>query len=455
MTDLLTHVEASIRSRKLLTRGASVLVAVSGGVDSMVLLHVLHALTAKNGWKISVAHFNHQLRGRSSDADERFVRKTATALGLKYFWGLGAVRTIAKARGESIEMTARTLRHDFLASIARQIKCRIIVLAHHADDQVELFFLRLLRGASGEGLAGMKWINASPSNESIRLIRPLLDLAKADLVQFARQRKISFREDASNLSLDIRRNRIRHKLLPLLRRQFQPALDRTILRVMELIGAEAKFAIQAAQTWQSKRASFSTVAVALQRRILQRQLLEHGIAADFDLVESLRMDANKPKTVGSNRFALRDARGRVTVGVGDVLSDTFNRDECQVHLKGRAGQVRLGDLCIDWRISAQSGARLSKLRKDFETFDADKIGAQIVLRYWRPGDRFQPIGMAKSVKLQDWFVNRKIRRPQRHGLVVAVTSDGEIFWIEGQRISEKFKLTPATRRRFIWRWRRG
>ena len=162
MTDLLQRVERNIQNRQLFKRGGKILVAVSGGLDSMVLLHTLYKITSRYKWKIAVAHFNHQLRGRASDADEQLVRKTAVVLELPFIAGRADVRRFARTSKLSLEMAARELRHEFLARVARERKISAIALAHHADDQVELFFLRLLRGAGGEGLAGMKWHSPSP-----------------------------------------------------------------------------------------------------------------------------------------------------------------------------------------------------------------------------------------------------------------------------------------------------
>ncbi|MCU0783459.1 MAG: tRNA lysidine(34) synthetase TilS, partial [Verrucomicrobia bacterium] len=217
MTNLLDQIEQSIRARKLLSRGERVLVAVSGGLDSVALLHLLHELAVKNRWKLTLAHLNHQLRGRDSNADERFVRAMSARLKLPCVAERANVRAHAQEHGLSIEMAARHLRHEFLARTARRLKIRKVALAHHADDQVELFFLRWLRGAGGEGLAGMKWHSPSPANSAIQLVRPLLNVSKADLKQFARKYRVRFREDASNTSLDFQRNRIRHELLPWLR----------------------------------------------------------------------------------------------------------------------------------------------------------------------------------------------------------------------------------------------
>src|SRR5207253_8578790 len=217
--------------------------------DSIVLVRVLKELASKYDWKLAVAHLNHQLRGQASNADERLVRRTARELGLRVLVKRGDVRKFAKQNRVSIEMAARKLRHDFLARTARKRKIPVIALAHHADDQLELFFLRLLRGAGGEGMAGMKWKNRSPSDPAIELIRPLLDLSKSELCDYAEEKRIHFREDQTNQYLDFRRNRIRNELLPLLRRSYQPALHKTVLRTMEIIRADTDFVNQTAMHW--------------------------------------------------------------------------------------------------------------------------------------------------------------------------------------------------------------
>jgi len=240
VSELLERVERAVTERRLFARGQKILAAVSGGTDSMVLLRILHLLAPEHHWRILVAHFNHRLRGRASGADERLVRRTAARLGLEYVAGGADVKQAATRSGLSLEMAARKLRHEFLAQTARRHRVAVLALAHHADDQVELFFLRLLRGTGGEGLAGMKWRSRSPADQSIFLVRPLLDCTKAELLAFARAGKVTYRDDASNASVDILRNRVRHQLLPLLRKQYQPGVDKLVLRLMELVGAESE-----------------------------------------------------------------------------------------------------------------------------------------------------------------------------------------------------------------------
>lgn len=447
---LLAHVEKTVRERKLFRRGERILVAVSGGVDSMVLLHLLHQFAALSGWKLSVVHFNHQLRGRASDADEQFVSRTATALGLPFHAGRGDVKGLVKQRGISMEMAARELRHKFLAQTARRLKCPVVALAHHADDQVELFFLRLLRGAGGEGLAGMKWISPSPISKHVRLVRPLLNLTKTKLADFARENKIQFREDASNSSQDMFRNRVRHELLPLLRQNFQPALERTVLRLMEVVGAESEVAVVAAKAWLAKSrgaAAWHKLPVAVQRRVLQLQLRRLRISPDFDLIESLRLQPERAVSINPQRLVVSDSCGRVKWA---AAARSFNLEERKLNLK-RQTTVLFGGLDLSWDF--KQGRRIPPRKfSACEYFDADKVGSEITLRHWQPGDRFQPIGMKLAVKLQDWFTNQKIPAARRRELVVATTRKGDIFWIEGLRIGEQFKLTAGTRKTLMWRW---
>ncbi len=454
MSHLQEHVEQSIRDRKLFLRGERILVAVSGGLDSMVLLRLLCALAARNHWKLFVAHFNHELRGRSSEADARLVGKTAATLDLPFSVGAGPVRALALERAESIEMVARELRHKFFARTATRLGIRSVALAHHADDQVELFFLRLLRGAGGEGIAGMKWQSPSPANARLQLVRPLLDVSRADLEQFARQNRIRFREDASNASRDFLRNRIRHELLPWLRGRFQPALNQTVLRLMKIVGAEAQFVEAAAQAWlRRRRPGFDHLATPVARRVLQLQLQRHKIMADFTLIESLRLSPDKPIALSPAATVARDPAGRVSVS--PIWSAEFKRSRRAVALKGQAGQGSFGGLRFRWRTVNRRGPLRPPAGRGTEVFDADRIGGRMVLRHWQAGDRFQPIGLRNDVKLQDWFTNRKIPRERRHRLVIATTKGGEVVWVEDQRIGEQFKLTAGTKRRLVWRWERG
>ena len=312
------QVENAIVRRRLVLPRQRVVVAVSGGVDSMVLLRILAEFSTTHDCKLVVAHFNHQLRGRNSSKDEQFVRQTARRLRLPIVVGRANVLAFARREGLSIEMAARQLRHQFLAKVAIRNAAGCIALAHHMDDQVELFFVRLFRGSGGQGLAGMKWTSPSPADPSVTLVRPLLNSAKLELTEFARTRKIAFRHDASNDLLHIQRNAIRHELLPLLQSKYQPGVRANMLRLMDIVGAESEFVESVARSWLSAHRpktqrksslndssrplqlvnvqtfAFSDLPVAVQRRCLQLQLIEKGIRPDFELIEYLRLNPKSP-----------------------------------------------------------------------------------------------------------------------------------------------------------------
>ncbi len=421
----------------------------------MALLHALHQLSEVEGWRLSVAHLNHQLRGRSSDLDERLVRDTSKKLKLPFLSERIKVRDVAAKRKVSLEMAAREIRHEFLARTAQKAGAKTIALAHHLDDQVELFFLRLLRGSGGEGLAGMKWVAPSPANPKVTLLRPLLNISKSNIEEYALQNRIPFRLDATNESSDFLRNRIRTELLPLLKSKYQGAIAQTVSRTMEIIGAESDFVSQEACAWleSRRRQPFEGLPLALQRRCIQVQLQRIGVAAEFDLVEHLRLKPDIQIEIDP-----RTCVARTPLGVVNATSSpkpvAFSKASKKIQLGSATSATIFDGVKITWELQHKRGKSRPERRSGVEVFDLDKIGQPVVLRHWQPGDRFQPSGMAKPVKLQDLFTNEKIPAAQRRSLTLAVTAQGEIFWVERLRIAERFKLSKASIRRLHWRWQR-
>jgi tRNA(Ile)-lysidine synthase len=446
----LRDLERSITGRRLFSDGQKILVAVSGGLDSMTLLHALHQLAPAHRWQLTVTHFNHQLRGRAAAGDERLVRKTALALKLPFVAGRADVRAEARREGISLEMAGRKLRHAFLAKTARERGIPVIALAHHADDQVELFFLRLLRGAGGQGLGGMKWASPSPADPSIGLVRPLLGQSKTALREAARAAEIRFSEDATNAQIEMERNRIRHVLIPSLQK-YCPALTETVPRLMELAGADADVVTDLAERWlkASGRTRFTSLRVAVQRRVVQLQLFALKETPTFDLVERLRTSPGAPFSLADKRIISRDPAG--ILHARQVEDTAFNPTRQTLLLKGAKGHAQIDGLTIQWQIERKSGATFTA-EPNAEYFDADKVGPQICLRHWQAGDRFQPIGASTPRKLQDLFTNAKVPRSERRCRVVATTNRDEPFWVEGLRIAEPFKLVPSTTRRLKWQW---
>jgi tRNA(Ile)-lysidine synthase len=451
VADLLARIEHQILTRRLVLPRQKVLVAVSGGLDSMVLLHSLAALAGKFRWRLAVGHFNHHLRGSASRADALLVRRFAERQRLPFYFGEAFVEKLAKQGHVSVEMAARTARHEFLALTARAQKISTVALAHHADDQVELFFLRLFRGGGGEGLAGMKWQSPSPFNAQVRLVRPLLDSRKDELRAFAALHKIPFREDASNDLVKIPRNKVRHELLPWLRKHYQPDLDRSILRAMDIVGAEAEVLAELSNRWLAEPSpAFDQLSVAIQRRVIQSQLNTMRIPADFDRIEQFRVTPNIPVNVVGNLFIVRDMDGRLVELKHPEME--FNHEQLVFSVQNRQGKETFGGKQFIWKVSARGPAVSLERHPNVEQIDVERVGKEICLRHWRAGDRFHPIGLKSAVKLQDLFTNAKIPREARHGSVVAMTADGRIFWVEGLRLGEQFKVTPETKWILNWRW---
>jgi tRNA(Ile)-lysidine synthase len=235
---------------------------------------------------------------------------------------------------------------------------------------------------------------------------------------------------------------------------------------MKVVGAEAEVVGGMAQQWLKKAGrdgppgrprtpqrgvpAFAGLPLAVQRRGLQWQLAELGVAADFELVERLRRFPDVAVSVGPNFFVARNVAGRVTLRAQPPIE--FKVRELIVNLAGRAGEVSFAGVHFRWSRENVKGAGCLSPRARRELFDADKVGGQITLRHWQAGDRFQPIGLKSAVKLQDLFTNQKIPRARRRNLIVAEAVNGRIFWVEQLRMAEPFKLTPATKRRLIWRW---
>jgi tRNA(Ile)-lysidine synthase len=229
---------------------------------------------------------------------------------------------------------------------------------------------------------------------------------------------------------------------------------------MEIIGAESAVAEDLARKWlENNRAlgrtrsakRFSSLNIAVQRKVLQQQLIKLGIIPDFGLVEALRESVEKWTSVSLGLSIARDLTGMLSLRRSNPLH--FKANELKLTLSNRAGGATFAGRKFRWSIKKSLGFKgFLPPQSMTEFFDADKIGSKIILRHWRAGDRFQPIGMPSPVKLQDLFVNLKIPAARRRELVLATNQKGDIFWVESLRIADPFKLTPGTRRQLSWQW---
>jgi tRNA(Ile)-lysidine synthase len=293
------------------------LVGVSGGRDSVALLHWLSA----NGYrKLIVCHLEHGLRGGAGQADARFVARLAQRYDLQLEGGTAEVGKVAREKKQSIETAARNERLAFFARVARRRRCLTIFLAHHADDQVETFLMNLFRGAGSRGLGAMR---EDSIFGSLRIVRPLLGIWRAEIDAYIAEHRLKFHDDASNSDLAARRNRMRHKIIPYLEKQFGPGIRLSIWRATSIAAAEEPLLEELLPAGLTKSremavAQLRQLPVALQRRVLQQWLREQQIAdVDYATIERVRglLDASggTAKTnLSRNRHARRRA-GKIFV----------------------------------------------------------------------------------------------------------------------------------------------
>ena len=458
MSDFLAQVERHMRERMPLPTHARILVAVSGGVDSCVLLHTLNQLSQSKAWELVVAHFNHQLRGAESDQDAAHVQLQAHQLGLPFVSGKPS-KTLAKTEPGSIEMQARTARHQFLTAQAREHGCNFIAVGHHAQDQAELVLLRLIRGTGSEGLGGMRWLEPHFLDPKIALIRPFLGCSRTGIEDEAKRLQVTVRTDPTNLEPLFLRNRVRLEVLPLLL-SLNPRLVEHLGQTAELLTAESEFLQSTAADWtESRPEPFESLPIAVQRECLKRGLIRLGVVPDFFKIETLRLSPGKVLTLSPQLRVAHDGHGIVIPASSTRPHRRVWRTDGQAHsLATEKGVISFCGLHVDWEV----GGPISPLpslptipsTQGFELFDADQLGEEITLRFWQAGDRFQPIGLPEASKLQNLFINNRVSPADRQNRVVAVRSDGSIAWVEGLRMGEIAKIRAQTQRVLRWRWKR-
>jgi tRNA(Ile)-lysidine synthase len=455
--DLPEWVLTYARREGLFAAGDRVLVAVSGGPDSVALLHLLVRLSPELGLDLGLAHFDHGLRGEDSQADADFVADLARRLRLPCHQGRGQVRDAARRDKVSLQMAARKLRLQFLQDTRRRHGYARLALGHTADDQVELFWLRLLRGAGLEGLKGM-W-PATPEG----LVRPLLAVGKAVLLAWLEQEALPYRLDASNLSRAYLRNRVRLDLLPHLTRTYNPRLAQTIWRTQSLLQEDERLLARdtnaawdqvarplAADCFALDLNRFFDLSPALQRRVLRLGVARLG--ADVSLtapqVTSLLDLAGSEQSGGL--ISLGDKGENVQVArAGAVLHimaalpnpprEAALLPDCPAEVESPAGWR--------WQMSRRAhrpGAPWPP--PETAWLNPDRVSLPLTARTWRAGDRFWPQGAPGPKKLQDFLVDAKIPRWLRPHIPL-VAAAGEIVWVAGVRIADPVKLPPDSRER--------
>lgn len=453
----------TIRRHALLPRGGRVVVALSGGPDSVALVHVLRELESAGELAVAaIAHFNHHLRGAESDQDEAFCRQMAEALGLPFEVGRADVRALAREQGRSVEDAARVARYGFLEQAADRVGADRIAVAHTREDQAETFLLRLVRGSGSRGLAGIL-------PRSGRVVRPLLDVSRAELRQYAEAKGLAFRTDASNDDLSIPRNRVRHELLPYLAREFSPGIVDVLARSAAIakddddcLQAEAIVlarSIVSAGDAGARSVELDATALMSLHPALAARVVQHALRArsaggfiGFDHVERFLafVRDGRPGSMLSlpGQQALHRG-GRIVLGpepARDKIGRAANSFEVLLSIPGEVTLDRQG-----WTISAEplragdAGAQFRTGRGGTVAVASGPLILPLAVRGRRPGDRFRPLGLGgRGKKLQDFLVDRKIPREMRDSLPLVVDGADRIVWVVGESVAEDFRVTEPS-----------
>jgi len=455
---MLAKVRQTIALHRMLQPGERVLVAISGGVDSIVLLHLLYELREELKIDLVVAHLDHRLRAAESRADAEFVAAEVKKLGLPLILEARDVSAYAEEQSLSLEEAAREVRYHFLEGAAAKVKADKVALGHQQNDLVETLLINLIRGAGLAGLRGMALVRG-------KYIRPLIECSRVEIEAFAREQRLEYRQDRTNLEYKYLRNRIRLELLPLLE-DYRPNVAARLARTARMLGEAADYLEgHARERLEELVLSEGEDSLVLDR---QRLLKEEPILRAFILREAVRRA----------RGTLRDIEFTHLEKMLELIEG--GRLRAELHLPGGLRFRRLGERLsftsttalgeeaapqafefslqlgenlfheLGWRFILEGVEPLLKFDEDplRELIDRDRIEEPLFIRSWRPGDRFRPLGMAGTKKLQDLFIDEKVPPRERERVPLLCDQRG-IIWVVGLRLSEDYKVTEKTKRALL------
>ncbi|MCL6480105.1 MAG: tRNA lysidine(34) synthetase TilS [Firmicutes bacterium] len=477
-SELIHQVLQTIRRYRMLRAGDRVGVGVSGGADSVALLRLLDELRETLGLRLLVLHFNHQLRGAASDADENFVAELATQLGLDFFAGREVVAERARAEGWNLEDAARRLRYEFFERVVREGRADRIAVAHTADDQAETVLAHILRGSGLTGLAGIYPVRGV-------VVRPLLEVRRQILREYLEHLGQRWREDPSNQDVTRLRARIRHELLPRLEREFHPQVVSHLAGLAERARADEAFW----SAWLEERMAALVQQTPLGLRIPVAGLLSPP--AGLERAGAAGSDALARRMVRRLVETLKGSRTRLTAQhVEQVLQLTRSQSGGTTHLPDGVVVEREFDHLIFSRVTPRNSRQvrgrgfhpapvayeyevllpeqgmvaidIPEMRRrlclkliDWATapgetkqwpgvLDRDLLRRPIRLRNWRPGDAYRPRGRAHTCKVKRLFQEFRIALHERAGWPV-LTCEGRLAWVLGMPAAEEFAARPGTR----------
>ncbi|MFC2046996.1 tRNA lysidine(34) synthetase TilS [Chloroflexota bacterium] len=450
-----------IQEQYLLPGRHPLMVAVSGGPDSVCLLHILVKLQEELGIRLHVAHLNHQLRGADAEADAGYVADLAHRLDILATIERRDVKAYQARKRISLEEAGREARYRFLTDTARSIGAKEVAVGHTVDDHIETILMHLIRGTGTRGLRGLKPCSQWQSSGSrLTIIRPLLSVSREETADYCHSHKLMPRIDTSNLSLALLRNRIRQQLLPLLK-SYNPQVVEALLRTARIADDDLAFLDEEISRRWSKivksqentiildKGRFLALPAALKRQLLRTAIEKLlGTLKDIETRHIEEIMAGLAKPAGK-RFSLPAGLvfsveyDKYLLGQDPAALSPFPILEAEFQLK-----VPGETLLSEWRVEATVivPEAVKDDTSDYKAyFDLDKTGDKLTVRTRRRGDRFQPLGMSQSKKLGEFMIDVKIPHAWRLRIPI-VCSSSQILWVVGWRLDERVKVIEATQR---------
>ncbi len=433
-----------------------VLVAVSGGPDSIALLHLLHSIDSSFQLALHVFHLDHMMRGKSSAEDAVFVQDQAKALGIPVTSLSFDIPAYIRDKNMSLQEGARIIRYQLLNQVCDQLNFDKIATGHNADDQVETFLIRMIRGTGLSGLTGIPPVRG-------RIIRPLIGASRTEIEKYLADQELDHRSDESNLKMDYLRNRVRHRLIPLCSEENEGFRDNILNAIMLLREDEAVLTRIADQWFQEaaryengeilvlQRESLSKLDLAIQRRVLRKavEIIKGDLKEiEFKHIESAlsEMDERGSAQIDlPGRIVILNEYGNIIVALKEHAQGQFRLPSTEIEIKV-PGITTIPSLGVDMIAKLEDIQSVDigrNARAERAYLDLQRVELPLQVRTRVPGDRFIPLGMSKEKKLQDYFVDNKIAKRKRDRIPI-VESQGRIVWIAGMTIDDRAKVTKDT-----------
>lgn len=441
MATLLERFKEFLNNQCLLQHDSKILVAVSGGVDSMALLHLFYRAKLR----CEVAHCNYNLRGTDSESDEELVEKVAKEYDFIFYKRKFITTTTAAEEGISIQMAARKLRYQWFNELAEIYKFDVVAVAHHANDVAETMLLNLAKGTGLAGMHGIKAVNG-------KIIRPLLFAEKKELETYVAEQQLEWRNDSSNQEVYYQRNKIRQEVVPVLQKinpHFIEAMQQHARIVMgyEALLSEYISELKIVMIRRPRPGVTTILLLPLYKSSAPGIVLYHFLQP-FNVSNSLCTEILNCNTVGANFFSngFKIVRDRDELNIFDP--DFFSDDVYQLNEADRLVLLPNGKLSVN-AIAVEINTPVNSL-PDFTDentayIDAILITYPLTIRKWRKGDAFQPLGMKGRKLLSDFFIDSKFSSENRESVHLLLSGE-EIVWVIGIRIDDRFKINPDTKK---------